>query len=58
MRADKMVGLTSSAFSTYEESYAAIQELRDIFNKQVALDAKIEKVEVTQAVANCFTERN
>jgi hypothetical protein len=49
MRADKMVGLTSSAFSTYEESYAAIQELRDIFNKQVALDAKIEKVEVRQA---------
>jgi hypothetical protein len=57
MRADKMVGLTSSAFSTYEESYAAIQELRDIFNKQVALDAKIEKVEVRQAAANSFTER-
>ena len=48
MRGDKMVGLTSSAFSTYEDNYQAIQQLRDIFNKQVALDAKIEKVEVTR----------
>jgi len=46
MRGDKMVGLTSSAISEFEENYAAIQQLRDIFNKQVALDAKIEKVEV------------
>lgn len=46
MKADKMVGLNSSAFSTYEENYAAIQELRDVFNRQVALDARIEKVEV------------
>jgi hypothetical protein len=49
MKADKMVGLNSSAFSTYEENYAAIQELRDVFNRQVALDAKIEKVEVSAA---------
>lgn len=47
MRADKLVGLTSSAFSTYEDNYAAIQELRDVFSRQVALDAKIEKVEVS-----------
>lgn len=46
MRGDKMVGLMSSAFSTYEDNYAAIQQLRDIFSKQVALDAKIDKVEV------------
>ena len=46
MRGDKMVGLTSSAFTEFEENYQAIQQLRDIFNKQVALDAKIEKVEV------------
>jgi ABC-type uncharacterized transport system fused permease/ATPase subunit len=49
MKADKMVGLNSSAFSTYEENYAAIQELRDVFNRQVALDARIEKVEVPYA---------
>ena len=50
MRGDKMVGLTSSAFSTYEDNYEAIQQLRDIFNKQVALDAKIEKVEVESTI--------
>lgn len=42
-----MVGLNSSAFSTYEDNYAAIQQLRDVFAKQVALDARIEKVEVS-----------
>ena len=45
-----MVGLTSSAFSEFEDNYAEIQLLRDIFNKQVALDAKIEKVEVNMIV--------
>ena len=46
MKADKMVGLTSSAFSDYEDKYNEVLRLRDIFNKQLALDEKIEKVEV------------
>lgn len=47
MKADKMVGLTSSAFSDYEDKYNEVLRLRDLFNKQLALDEKIEKVEVT-----------
>ena len=44
------MGLRSSAFNHYEDNYAAIQEMRDIFNKQLALDAKIEKVEASLIV--------
>lgn len=45
MKANELVGLTSSAFKDYEDAYAKIMELRDVFNKQLALDARIEKVE-------------
>lgn len=47
MKGDKMVGLTSSAFSNYEDNYNEVLRLREVFNKQIALDAKIEKVEVS-----------
>lgn len=46
MKAQEMVGLTSSAFKEYEEKYANIKEMRDVFSKQLALEAKIKKVEV------------
>ena len=46
MHGQRMVGLTSSAFTEFEDAYNQIQELRDVFNKQIALDAKIEKVQV------------
>lgn len=46
MKALEMVGLTSSAFKNFEDAYAKIQELRTVFTKQLALDAKIEKVTV------------
>jgi len=45
MKADLMVGLMSSAFKHYEENYQKIKELRQIFHRQLALDAKIEKIE-------------
>ena len=57
MKGDRLVGLTSSAFAAFEDNYNAIQQLRDIFNKQVALDAKIEKVEVCVmffSLFNCY----
>ena len=41
-----MVGLTSSALKHFEETYEKIKELKNVFSKQLALDAKIEKVEV------------
>lgn len=47
MKGDKMAGLTSSAFTAFEDSYNNILQLRDIFNKQLALDAKIERIEVS-----------
>ena len=47
MKGDKMIGLTSSAFSDYEDNYNEVLRLREVFNKQIALDAKIEKVEVS-----------
>lgn len=47
MRAAEMVGLRSSAFRLFEEQYSGIQELRSAFHKQLALDAKIEKVAVS-----------
>ena len=46
MKAEEMVGLTSSALKHFEETYEKIKELKDVFSKQLALDAKIEKVEV------------
>ena len=51
MRAEEMVGLTSSALKHFEETYEKIKELKDVFSKQLALDAKIEKVEVC---VQCF----
>ncbi len=47
MRAAEMVGLTSSAFSKYEDQYSSIKELRSAFHRQLALDSKIEKVRVS-----------
>lgn len=47
MKALEMVGLTSSAFKDFEDAYAKIQELRNVFTKQLALEAKIEKVTVS-----------
>jgi len=47
MEAAECVGLRSSAFTEYEDKYKAIQELRDTFNKQVALEERIQKVEVS-----------
>lgn len=46
MKANECIGLRSSAFSEYEDKYKEIQELRDVFNKQVALEERIQKVEV------------
>lgn len=46
MRALEMVGLTSSAFSEFEDNYKKILDIKSIFHKQVALEAKIEKIEV------------
>jgi len=45
MEAAECVGLRSSAFTEYEDKYKAIQELRDTYNKQVALEERIQKVE-------------
>jgi hypothetical protein len=47
MRAAEMVGLTSSAFRHFEDQYGNIQEMRNVFHKQLALDSKIEKVQVS-----------
>lgn len=47
MRAGEMIGVTSSAFATFEDNYAKIQQLRDVFARQVALESKIENVEKT-----------
>ncbi len=46
MKAEEMVGLTSSVLKQFEETYGKIKELRNVFNKQLALDSKIEKIEV------------
>jgi hypothetical protein len=46
MKSNECVGLRSSAFASYEDNYAAIKQLKDIFNKQIALDTKIDKIEV------------
>lgn len=46
MKAMEMVGLTSSAFKHFEDAYGKIKALRDVFSKQLALEAKIEKVTV------------
>jgi hypothetical protein len=46
MKAGVMVGLTSSIFTSYEDNYQHISKLRDIFNKQLALEMKIDQVEV------------
>lgn len=47
-----MIGLTSSALKHFEETYEKIKELKDVFSKQLALDAKIEKVEVCLLLLN------
>ncbi|RYY72678.1 hypothetical protein EON63_20560 [archaeon] len=47
MKALECVGLTSSAFKLYEDAYKKIQELRDVFAKQLALDQRIERMEVS-----------
>jgi hypothetical protein len=57
MKAAEMVGLTSSAFKDYEDVYAKIKELRSVFNKQLALDAKIEKVENDLKIREDLTKR-
>lgn len=46
MKASECVGLRSSKFSEYEDKYKAVQEMRDVFNKQVALEERIQRVEV------------
>ncbi len=46
MKAEEMVGLTSSILKHFEDTYSKIKELRSVFNKQLALDTKIEKIEV------------
>jgi hypothetical protein len=47
MKAQEMVGLTSSAFPVYEDVYSQIQERRDVSQKRLALGQRIEKVEVS-----------
>jgi hypothetical protein len=47
MKGDEMVGLTSSILKQFEETYEKIKQLRNVFHKQLALDTKIEKVEVS-----------
>eukprot|EP00606_Chrysophyceae_sp_TOSAG23-5_P001341 GSChrysophyteH2.ASY1.ANO1.566.1 assembled CDS len=42
MKAGECVGLSSSAFRTFEKDYEEIKLRRDIFARQLALDTKIE----------------
>ncbi len=42
MKAGECVGLSSSAFRTFEKEYNAIKLRREMFARQLALDAKIE----------------
>lgn len=46
MKAGECVGLTSSSFPEYEQEYAEINKMRSAFNKQLALDDKLEKIKV------------
>ena len=46
MKAGELVGLNSSAFQTFEKEYADIKARRDVFARQLALDAKIENSQV------------
>ena len=46
MKASECIGLRSSKFSEYEDKYKTVQEMRDVFSKQVALDERIQRVEV------------
>jgi hypothetical protein len=46
MKASEMIGLTSSAFKNFEDIYDKIKQIRNIFNRQLALDSKIQKVDV------------
>jgi ferritin-like metal-binding protein YciE len=50
MKAEEMVGLTSSILKHFEDTYSKIKELRNVFNKQLALDTKIEKIEVIVSI--------
>lgn len=47
MKAHELVGVTSSAFPLYEDAYQKIMQLRDVFGKQLALDGRIERLEVS-----------
>ena len=42
MKSGECVGLSSSAFNSFEKEYAEIKVRREIFARQLALDAKIE----------------
>lgn len=42
MKSGECVGLSSSAFNSFEKEYAEIKMRREIFARQLALDAKIE----------------
>ena len=55
MKASECVGLRSSKFSEYEDKYKAVQEMRDVFNKQVALEERIQRVEVVLLIPNFFS---
>eukprot|EP01038_Epipyxis_sp_PR26KG_P007229 gene7229-9860_t len=46
MKAGEFVGLTSSAFPTYEEAYLKIKQQREVFARQLALDAKLEQLQL------------
>lgn len=57
MKSAEMVGLTSSAFQQYEDNYQKILELRDTFGKQLALDARIERLENDLKIKSAAKQR-
>ena len=46
MKSGECVGLSSSAFRTFEKEYEEIKARREMFARQLALDAKIESSEI------------
>lgn len=46
LKGSEFVGLTRTDLASYETNYSEIQERRFVFNRQIALDAKVELIEV------------